>query len=124
MIIVQVIGLVVLWGGVVFSALGVLGMMRFPDVYSRLHASGKVSTLGLCGLLIGASCLMPSLTLKAIALGIFLVMTAPVASHAIALAAYRMGVPLYQPVQDVLAAHQRTHPQPAYEQSELLSEGR
>lgn len=93
--IVLLLGVALLWGGVIFSALGILGMIRFPDVYCRLHASGKVSTLGLFGLLLGAALIMPSLALKAIALGIFIVITTPVASHAIALAAYRLGVPLY-----------------------------
>lgn len=93
--IVQLLGLVILWVGVIFSALGVVGTLRFPDVYCRLHASSKVSTVGLCGLLIGASLIMPSLWLKAAALLIFIVITAPVASHAIALAAYRLRVPMH-----------------------------
>jgi multicomponent Na+:H+ antiporter subunit G len=91
----QLLGVAFVWGGVIFSVLGVLGMIRFPDVYCRLHASGKVSTLGLFGLLLGAALIMPSLALKAIALTIFIVITTPVASHAIALAAYRLGVPMH-----------------------------
>jgi multicomponent Na+:H+ antiporter subunit G len=90
--ILQLIGLIPLWAGVVFCGLGVLGMFRFPDVYSRLHAAGKVSTMGLAGVLLGGALIMPSTALKAIALAVFIVITSPVATHAIAMAAYRSGV--------------------------------
>lgn len=85
----QYIGLLVLWIGVVFSAVGIIGMLRFPDVYTRLHASSKVATLGIIFLLLGLVCFMPALILKAIVLAGFLILTAPVASHAIASAAHR-----------------------------------
>ena len=69
----EILGLVVLFIGVIFCALGVVGIMRFPDVYTRLHAAGLISTLGIVALGIGASLLMPSLTLKMIALVLFFV---------------------------------------------------
>jgi multicomponent Na+:H+ antiporter subunit G len=102
----QISGLVVLWIGVVFCALGVVGLIRLPDVYCRLHASGKVATLGICGLLVGASMLLPAVSLKALALATFVVISSPVASHAIALAAYRQGVPMINPIRDDLAARE------------------
>jgi multicomponent Na+:H+ antiporter subunit G len=103
--VISLLGLLLIWIGVVFSALGVAGMLRLPDVYCRLHASGKVSTLGLCGLLLGTALLMPASTLKVLALAIFMVLSAPVASHAIALAAYRLGIPLRRKVRDDLGGH-------------------
>jgi multicomponent Na+:H+ antiporter subunit G len=99
----QIIGLVLLWIGVVFSALGVLGLHRLPDVYCRLHATGKISTMGLFGVLLGAAFLLPSTALKVIALAVFIITTSPVATHAIALAAYRGGVPQARSVQDDLS---------------------
>ncbi len=75
--------------GLFFSVVGIVGLMRMPDVFCRLHASGKVSTLGLVGLLAGTALLMPETALKALALALFMLITAPVASHAIAAAAYR-----------------------------------
>jgi multicomponent Na+:H+ antiporter subunit G len=99
----EIIGLIVLWGGIGFCAIGVLGVIRMPDLYCRLHASGKVSTVGLCGLLLGAAIIMPSAALKLIALTIFAVLTLPVGTHAIAAAAYRHGVPLEKSVRDDLA---------------------
>jgi multicomponent Na+:H+ antiporter subunit G len=102
MTLVELLGLVFLWIGVFFCAVGVLGMMRFPDVYTRLHATGKVSTLGLCGLLVGAALMLPGTTLKVIALGLFILLVSPVSSHSIAAAAYRQRVPMRQPVRDDL----------------------
>lgn len=92
----DVIGLVVVWVGVGFSIIGVLGMIRMPDLYCRLHAAGKVSTVGLCGLLLGAAIMMPSAALKLVALTLFAVLTLPVSTHAIAAGAYRHGVPVVQ----------------------------
>jgi multicomponent Na+:H+ antiporter subunit G len=100
---VDIIGLIVLWGGIGFCIIGVVGVIRMPDLYCRLHASGKVSTVGLCGLLLGAAIMMPSAALKLVALAIFAVLTLPVGTHAIAAAAHRHGVPLEKSMRDDLA---------------------
>jgi multicomponent Na+:H+ antiporter subunit G len=100
----EALGIAAIWFGVFFCAVGVVGLVRMPDVYCRLHASGKVTTVGFCGLLLGAAFLLPEVTLKVIALAIFAVLTLPVSTHAIAAAAYRHGVPLTNPVRDDLAA--------------------
>lgn len=100
MSILELVGLIVLWGGIGFSVIGVLGMIRMPDLYCRLHASGKVSTVGLCGLLLGAALIMPSAGLKLIALAIFAILTLPVGTHAIAAAAYRHGVKMNMSIRD------------------------
>ena len=89
----EILGVMALWFGVFFCVVGVVGMIRLPDVYSRIHASGKVSALGSVGLLIGAAFLMPSVAPKLLVFTLFLVITSPVASHAIATAAYRQDVP-------------------------------
>ena len=93
--ILKLIGLGAIWFGIVFNALGVVGLIRLPDVYSRLHATSKVSTLGLLGLLLGVVFIMGGgAGLKAIALGLFMMITGPMAGHAIASAAHRLGCPL------------------------------
>lgn len=88
----EIIGLIALWMGVGFCVIGVLGVVRMPDLYCRLHASGKVGTVGLCGLLIGAALMMPSIIMKVFALAIFAVLTLPASAHAIAAAAHRYGL--------------------------------
>ncbi|WNB93441.1 monovalent cation/H(+) antiporter subunit G [Bacillus sp. NEB1478] len=77
---------------------GTIGVLRFPDVYSRLHAATKSSTLGVSGVLIGSFLYVLSdmgVFSGKLILGIlFVLLTAPVGGHMISRAAYRSGVPL------------------------------
>ena len=83
-----------LLGGGVIGALGALGLLRFPDFYSRLHAAGMTDTL--CALMIVAGLIMQTglslLTLKLALILLFLLFTAPTATHALARAAINDGV--------------------------------
>ncbi|MDX2141187.1 MAG: monovalent cation/H(+) antiporter subunit G [Chloroflexota bacterium] len=96
MMINDILGAAALIFGLFFSVVGIIGLIRFPDVYCRIHASGKVATLGLVGLLVASAIAIPETALKALALALFVVITSPVASHAIASAAYRTGVPMHK----------------------------
>jgi multicomponent Na+:H+ antiporter subunit G len=102
----EAIGLIFIGAGVFFSVVGIVGIVRLPDVYCRIHASGKVATLGIIGLLIGTGFLMPQAALKVIVLALFLVNASPVAAYAIAAAAHRQGVPRAQAIRDDLADRQ------------------
>jgi multicomponent Na+:H+ antiporter subunit G len=113
------LGLFVLWVGIFFCGVGVIGLMRFPDVFTRLHASGKVATLGLSFTLIGTSILIPEITLKAIVLIVFVVLTSPVSSHAIASAAHRIIGRLPDDARDDLAEC-RDHEHDAEEHEERI----
>ncbi len=90
--------------GTVFSFLGVLGYLRLPDVYTRLHATGKVSLFGVVFLLIAAVTWTPLGLGKALILIAFLLLAGPATTHAIASAAYRIGIPLQPGLRDELAA--------------------
>lgn len=105
----EILGLAGIGFGLFFYLIGVIGFMRFPDVYMRIHAAGKVSALGIFGFIIGAAILVPDTTLRVIALGIFMFITQPVASQVIADAAYRAGVPMHHPVRDDLQGKITTH---------------
>ena len=85
----EFLGIAALLFGLFFCAVGVIGVIRMPDSLTRLHASGKVATLGLFGILLGAAILMPSTWLRLLALGLFVLLTSPVATHAIAASVYR-----------------------------------
>lgn len=85
----EILGVTALLFGLFFCAVGVLGVIRMPDALTRLHASGKVATLGLFGLLVGAALLMPAASLRLLALGLFVLLTSPVATHAIAASVHR-----------------------------------
>lgn len=80
--------------GTLMSIIGVIGFLRMPDVYTRLHATGKVSVFGLVFLLIAAAILTPLDMWKALLLIFFVLMAAPSISHSIASAAYRSGIPM------------------------------
>ena len=90
------IGLILILIGVGFYGIGTFGMWRLPDVYSRLHATGIMSSFGIGFIALGAGLIMPELLIKGLALLVLTIVTAPVASHAIALAAHRLGVPVKQ----------------------------
>lgn len=85
----EIFGAIFIFIGVAFSVLGIVGILRLPDTYTRLHASGKTSTLGVLFLALGTGFILPSAALKLIALSIFIIFSAPVGSHAIAAAVHR-----------------------------------
>jgi multicomponent Na+:H+ antiporter subunit G len=92
------IGLIFIYIGLAFDLLGCIGLVRFPDVYNRLQAATKCVTLGTCSILFGTF-LMVGFTaqgMKAILCIIFLVLTSPVAAHAIASGAHEAGVKLWE----------------------------
>lgn len=90
----QIIAMFFLGVGTTFSLIGILGFLRLPDVYTRLHASGKVSVFGVVFLLIAAILLTPLSVWKGLLLIFFVLLAAPSVSHALASAAYRAGIPL------------------------------
>jgi len=75
-----------------------MGIVRFPDVYNRIHASTVVVVGGVIVMLLGASVLegLSSYTLKILIIALFLFLTNPVGSHAIARAAHKSGVKLWR----------------------------
>lgn len=86
-------GLFVVAGGV-FMVIGALGVVRMPDVFTRMHAASVSDTFGVSLLLVGLV-LIAGFTLvsvKLILLVLFLALTGPTAIHAIARAALHAGV--------------------------------
>ena len=77
--------------GVLFLFLGTLGLIRFPDFYTRLHAAGKCDTLGsllmVTGLALHAGVTLASA--KIIAIAVFIFLTSPTATHVILRAAHK-----------------------------------
>ncbi|MGH9804596.1 MAG: monovalent cation/H(+) antiporter subunit G [Candidatus Acidiferrales bacterium] len=84
--------------GAVFVLLAAVGMVRMPDLFTRLQATSKAATLGV-------GCLMAAIavhfgdlgiTTRAMAVVLFTFLTAPVAAHMIARVAYFIGEPLWK----------------------------
>lgn len=96
--IVEIIVSVLLLLGGLLSFLGSVGILRFPDVYGRLHAATKSATLGVIGILLGTFLyflIIHNLFVGKVLLGIiFVFLTAPLGAFMISRSAYNTGVPL------------------------------
>ncbi|MGA1195998.1 MAG: monovalent cation/H(+) antiporter subunit G [Candidatus Latescibacterota bacterium] len=86
------------WGflviGAIFCAIGGLGLLRFPDFYSRLHGAGITDTLG-AGLVLTGLMLQGGVSMVTVKLVIILAclwLTSPTSTHALAKAARSSGL--------------------------------
>lgn len=89
----------ILWiTGAAFALLAAVGVLRMPDVFTRMQASTKASTLGLGCLLVGAALQMGDFAsfIRIASIGAFVLLTTPVSGHVIARASYFAGVPLWE----------------------------
>ena len=88
------IGNVLMVIGGVISVIGSLGLIRFPDVYSRSHAQTVINVGGVCLILLGAMIeqLEMFFSVRMVFLIILILITSPVGTHAITKAAYISGV--------------------------------
>ena len=80
--------------GTLFSIVGVLGYIRFPDVYTRLHSTGKVGVFGVVLLLIAVVVWEHISWGRGLILVFFLMLAGPATAHALASAANRIGLPM------------------------------
>jgi multicomponent Na+:H+ antiporter subunit G len=94
----ETITALLLLAGSAFGLLAAVGLARMPDVFTRMQASTKASTLGLGCLLAGTALQLgdPASIVRAASIGAFVMLTLPVASHVIARAAYLRDVPLWE----------------------------
>lgn len=96
MILDTVIALAILVGAA-FALVGSIGLVRFGDVYSRLHGPTKATTLGLGSLLVASALYFTSqgegVSLHELLVTIFLFLTAPVSAHMLARAGLHLRVP-------------------------------
>ena len=90
---------VVLMGlGTGFMLLAALGLVRMPDLFNRMQAATKASTLGVSLMMLAAIVHFGTVEVaaRAMLVVVFLFVTAPVAAHALSRAAYYAGVPLWR----------------------------
>jgi len=95
---ISILGWISLCIGVGFTLLGCLGLVRFPDLYNRMQAATKCVTLGTCGVMLGIFLLtgFTALGVKALLCALFVLITVPVSSHALARGALVFGVKLWK----------------------------
>lgn len=94
----EIILVFLLVAGAGFIFLAALGMVRMPDVFSRMSCNAKAATLGLGLLLLGLAIHFGELGVASRALATigFIILTTPVASHRIGRVAYLDGAPLWE----------------------------
>ncbi len=84
--------------GCVFLLAAAVGLVRFPDVYTRLHAATKLVTLGGLGIFAGAAIAFYPVdgTPRVLLIAGFFLLTAPLSGYMIARSAYLRGLPWFQ----------------------------
>ncbi|HVM35724.1 MAG TPA: monovalent cation/H(+) antiporter subunit G [Actinomycetota bacterium] len=94
----RLVAYVLIMAGAIQMLLAGIGVLRLPDVFSRMHAGTKAASLGVACVLAGIALLTPDAVarLKLVVAIAFQFLTAPVAAHLIGRAAYRSGVPLFE----------------------------
>jgi len=88
----SVVGYGLIIFGTFFYFLGGLGMFRMPDIYNRLQAGTKATTLGTFSVLLGVGFVNPEFLGKAILIIAFIALTNPIGSSVLARAAYLRGI--------------------------------
>ena len=97
----SIITIVLIVAGTIFFTTGVIGFLRFPDFYSRMHATGKGDTLGavliLAGLALynlqnGLELTNILVSVKLIVIAVFWFLTSPTATHALLRSAFDSGL--------------------------------
>lgn len=83
--------------GIFFTVVGAIGLVRFPDFYTRLHAAGLTDTLGAEMITFGLAFQAAKMEdwtglAKLFVVGLFLFLTSPTATHALANAAFTAGL--------------------------------
>jgi len=90
----ELVGVIVTGIGVIFLFLGNFGILRLPDVYNRIQAGTKCTTFGTFFTTIGIGIIQPEWFWKCLLIAIFVLVTNPISSHAIARASKKSGVSL------------------------------
>lgn len=92
-VVADVVAAILLLSGASLSLVAALGLVRFPDLLSRMHAATKPQVLGLILILVGVGLRLrdPEVTGLLLLVALFQLLTAPVAAHMISSAAYRTG---------------------------------
>jgi multicomponent Na+:H+ antiporter subunit G len=95
--VIDAIASVLFVAGATLALLAGVGVLRMPDVFTRMQASTKASTLGLGCLLAGLVILRPEawVVIRAISIAAFMMLTTSVGAHVIARAAAITGAPLW-----------------------------
>jgi multicomponent Na+:H+ antiporter subunit G len=90
----DILGWALILSGCFFLVVGALGLIRLPDVYTRIHSAGVIDTVGAAFILVGLALYggLTLVTLKLLLILVFIFLTSPTATNALANAMYSDGV--------------------------------
>ena len=98
MLAIDVISTMFLAAGAFFMITGTVGLLKFPDFYTRMHATGKCDTLGQILIIVG--CMIYEgfdfITIKLLLVTAFYLLVGPASTHALMKAGYVTGVPVWK----------------------------
>ena len=94
----ELVSSILLIAGASFGFLAGVGLLRMQDVFMRMHAATKAGAAGTGLVLLAVAVHFATfgVSLRVLAAFVFLLMTAPIAAHMIARAAYKAGIPLWE----------------------------
>ena len=80
--------------GALFVLVSAIGILRLPDLYMRMHATTKTTSMGITGILIAVMILFPdfSTILKGLLIIVFIYLTTPLGAHMIAKAGIMLNI--------------------------------
>ncbi|MDA3887038.1 MAG: monovalent cation/H(+) antiporter subunit G [Candidatus Delongbacteria bacterium] len=90
----RILGSIITLLGSIFLFLGALGVFRMPDLYNRMQAGTKATTLGTILTLLGIGICHYEWLGQILVIIMFIALTNPISSHALARAAHFRGIPL------------------------------
>jgi len=90
----EIFGFIFMTLGVLAFLVSALGLLRMPDVYTRMHVGTKATTIGVVLVALGACFLEPSWSFKLLLLALFVLLTNPLSSSVIARATHKNGLTL------------------------------
>lgn len=87
----------ILTSGALFTFFAALGILRMPDAYIRMHASTKAGTIGLGLIMVAVALHFQDLSVssRAVAIILFILMTAPIAAHLLGKSLLKSGYPMW-----------------------------
>ena len=92
----DIIGIILVSIGVLFLILGSIGILKFPDLFNRMQAGTKATTFGAMFSVLGVGFLEPSWLPKTLIIVLFILISNPVSSHALARSAYKKESKLWE----------------------------
>ena len=94
MMILEYLGIVLIFIGSIFYVISSLGLIRMPDIYNRMQTATKTATLASLGVMIGVGLFDRQYLLKTITITGFLFFTNPISAHALMRSAHNSDIPM------------------------------